>query len=104
MGGTWPHSEAAGGQVELESLSKLIFECVITKIFSKIHLDNNTTEEHYIIRIFTMIVSEQLNAQRPVVQALSSPKRETYVRVTYLIRAPRACVSSKKSLIIFRAY
>ena len=34
----------------------------------------------------------------------SSAKSQTYVRATYLICAPRARVSSKKSLIIFRAY
>ena len=50
------------------------------------------------------IRTEQPNTQRPVAQALSSPKSQTYVRVTFLICAPRACVSSKKSLIIFRSY
>ena len=54
--------------------------------------------------IFTATVSEQPHAQRPVAQALSSPKSQTYVRVTYLICAPRACVSFKKNLIISRAY
>ena len=56
-----------------------------------------------ILHIVTTIVSEQPNAQRPVVQALSSSTSLTYVRQTYLICAPRASVSSKKSLILFRA-
>ena len=55
------------------------------------------------LHTFTITVSEQPNAQRPVVQALSSSTSLTYVRQTYLICAPRASVSSKKSLILFRA-
>ena len=41
-----------------------------------------------ILHVFTITVSEHPNTQRPVAQALSSPKSQTYVRVTYLICAP----------------
>ena len=55
VSGTWRHSEAAGGQVELET--RRCFLGVLTKRFSKIHLDiiTFTTEEHYIIRTQTCI-------------------------------------------------
>ena len=46
---------------------------------------------------------QQPNAQQPLVQALSSPRSQTYVQVTCLNCAPRACVSSKKSFIVSRA-
>ena len=39
---------------------------------------------YYSLHIFTVTVSKQPNTQRPVVQAPSSPKSQTYVRVTYL--------------------
>ena len=58
----------------------------------------------HFIYMFTITVSEQPNAQRPVAQVLSSPKSQTYIRLTYLICAPRVCILSKKSLIICRAY
>ena len=45
-------------------------------------------QRYTVLHIFTIAVSEQPNAQRPVVcgrtQALSSPKSQTYARVTYL--------------------
>ena len=42
-----------------------------------------------ILHIFSITVSEQPNAQRPVVQALSSPKRQTHVWVNMSVYRER---------------
>ena len=67
MGGTWRHSEAAGGRVELESRTSFL-GVLTTKIFSKIHLNITTTtiEEHYIIRTYEVYIYifENANANK----------------------------------------
>ena len=54
MGRAWRHSEAAGGQVELEIRSS--FLGVLAKMFSKVQMTSTASQAYYIIRMYYVIV------------------------------------------------